>query len=65
MVVWRLADCYAAAAQGAQQPEPVLLMDMQGQVDALAVGEEAQMLVVCAGLDIFVFDLCTLHNTFR
>jgi hypothetical protein len=65
VVVWRLTECYAAAAEGAPQREPVLLMSMQGQVDALAVGVAAQILVVCAGIDVYVFDLWSLRNTFR
>ena len=65
VVLWRLAECYAAAADGTMPPQPLTLMSRQGQVDAMAFGRAAQMLVVCCGNDVIVFDLKTLNNIFR
>ena len=64
-MIWRLAECYAAAADGRPLPEPVLLLSGQGQVDALAMSEAVQQLVVCAGTAVLVFELLSLRTTHR
>ncbi|KAJ9518706.1 hypothetical protein QJQ45_018714 [Haematococcus lacustris] len=66
VVLWRLAQAYEAAASRQPLPEPLLVLERPGQVDAACLSSPggANLLALCAGLQVHVFELAGLTHSF-